>query len=98
MIRHYFGTLVRGHRRDPTLFSIVQSGCKTIQPLFEKSAVIRSKLDELAEDFLRDDLAVLRIHPIMRVSKRMNVTFSPGNLTLRHFQNSCLKRGIQITV
>ena len=53
---------------------------------------------EFLENFPADNLAVLRIQPIMRIAERVNIPFGARDLPGRYFKNSGLKRRIQITV
>src|SRR5437870_992030 len=98
MIRDDFGSFIWRHHIDPALLGRRQTVHEIIQPLLEVGPVIWAKSSEFVEDFARNELPISRIQPIMRVSKRMNITLGARDLTCRHFENTHLQRSIQITV
>src|SRR5262249_8073182 len=94
MIRDHLHAFVRGHHVDPSLLGLAHPVNEIIQSLLEIRAVIGPKFRQFVEDFAGDDLAVLRIQPIVRISERMDIAFCTGDLTLRNFKNPHLKRRI----
>ena len=71
---------------------------KSVSFCWKNALSFGTELRELVHDLLRDALAVLRIHPVVRVAERVDVAHGARHLAGRQLENRCLQRGVDIAV
>src|SRR6185436_5237211 len=97
MVCHDLCSLIWRHHFQPAFFRSVDAVDEIIQPRFVVRPLTGPKFYEPVENFLRDDLSVFRIHPIVRIAERMHVSLRTSHLPAWNLEDLRLERSIQIT-
>ena len=99
----WLATLEGAARFDGVRFTVFDNSntpelsVSTISALLEDRAVVRPDLRELVGDPFPDPLAVLRIHPVVRVAQRVDVPLRPCDLAGRNLEDLRRQRRVEVS-